>query len=151
MLNPNSAELAQRGDYSGLAQDLDTLIQTKKRNELMAEYEKHVGTTSNRPQLLLENTTESDIIKSFDIGKSVGASAKNYPVKLPDSNQRTKLAEGQTIEGKVFAGKGTNTEIRDRFRLEATYRIPTREWQKMSGNAYVVIDGKRKKAEIHWY
>ena len=43
-----------------------------------------------------------------------------YPVKLPDSNQHVKLATGQTINGVTFAGKGTDTEIRDRFRLEST-------------------------------
>ena len=61
------------------------------------------------------------------------------------------LAEGQTITGKVFAGKGTNIEIRDRFDLEVIYKHPANEIQKLYGNGYVVIKGKKKKAELHWY
>lgn len=99
----------------------------------------------------LEKNRKNGIIKSFNIGKTVGASAKNYPVKMPESKQHTKLAEGQNIEGTVFAGKGATREIRDRFRLESTYKHPASEWQKVSGIGVVVVDGKYKKAELHWY
>lgn len=99
----------------------------------------------------LEVSEKSDIIKSFNIGKSVGAASKNYPVKLADSKQHVKLAEGQHIEGAVFAGKGTKTAIRDRFRLESDYKIPADEWQKVSGNGYIILNGKKQKAELHWY
>lgn len=88
---------------------------------------------------------------TIQIGKSLGAKAKNYPVKLLDSNQRTKLVEGQSIKGTVFAGKGTGTEIRDRFRLEADYHIPADKWEKVSGEGYIVLNGKNRKAELHWY
>lgn len=99
----------------------------------------------------LEKSATGDIIKSFSVGKGLGAAAKNYPVKLLDSKQHVKLAEGQSIPGKVFAGKGTSTEIRDRFRLESDYKIPADEWQKVSGTGYIVLDGKKQKAELHWY
>ena len=102
-------------------------------------------------KIVVAKSNESDIIKSFEIGKSIGAASKNYPVKLPDSRQHTKLAEGQTIKGEAFAGKGTSREIRDRFRLEATYNIPADEWQKVSGKGYAVVNGKNVKAELHWY
>ena len=62
-----------------------------------------------------------------------------------------KLSEGQTVKGVVFAGKGTNSEIRDRFRLESDYHIPASEWKKVSGNGSVVINGKDVKVELHWY
>ena len=45
----------------------------------------------------------------------------------------------------------TNTEIRERFRLESTYNRPADEWKKVSGNGKVVVDGKEKSAELHWY
>lgn len=99
----------------------------------------------------LENTSESAKIKEITIHKGLGAAAKNYQVKLIDSKQHTKLAENQTIKGKTFAGKGAKTEIRERFRLESDYHIPAEEWEKVSGKGYVVIDGKRKYAELHWY
>ena len=151
LFTPDPMEPARRGDYSGLMQELETARQTKRLNEFLREYKKQTDSLSAPLQEKIESEGKDDIITSFQIGKSVGASAKNYPVKMPDSKQRVKFAEGQIVEGIAFAGKGTNTEIRDRFRLEATYKIPTREWQKMSGNACVVIDGKETKAEIHWY
>ena len=99
----------------------------------------------------LEKSTKSGIIKTVNIGRSVGASAKNYPVKLVESKQHVKLAEGQQIKGKVFAGKGTKVAIKDRFRLEADYKIAADKWQKVSGNAYIILKGKKQKAELHWY
>jgi hypothetical protein len=99
----------------------------------------------------IDKDKEIGIIKSFNVGKSVGASAKNYPVKMPESKQHVKLAEGQKVEGMAFAGKGTDKEIRDRFRLESTHGHPASEWQKVSGKGFVIVDGKKKKAELHWY
>ncbi len=96
----------------------------------------------------VESSGKSSTIK---IHKSLGAAAKNYQVKLAEGNDHTKLAENQKIEGKVFAGKGTKTEIRDRFRLESYYHIPADEWEKVSGKGYVILDGKRVLAELHWY
>lgn len=96
----------------------------------------------------LEKSEQGGIIK---VQKSLGAAAKNYKVKLADSNEHTKLAENQEINGKTFAGRGTNTEIRDRFRLESDYHIPANEWEKVSGNGYVLVNGKRVLAELHWY
>jgi uncharacterized protein with gpF-like domain len=107
--------------------------------------------SSEKSNKTIENSEKSDIIKSFEVGKSLGAAAKKYPVKLPESKQHTKLTEGQKIEGKAFAGKGTGKELRDRFRLESTYHIPASEWQKVSGKGYVIVGGKNKKAELHWY
>lgn len=62
-----------------------------------------------------------------------------------------KLSENQEITGHTFAGKGTKKEIRERFRLESDYKIPADEWQKISGNGTVIVDGKQRKVELHWY
>jgi hypothetical protein len=99
----------------------------------------------------LTNASESDKIKTFEIGRNVGAAAKNYPVRMPGSRQHVKLAEGQTIKGKVFAGKGTNVAIRDKRKLEAIYNVPADEIQKVSGKGFVIIDGKKVEVELHWY
>lgn len=99
-------------------------------------------------------TKEIDKIEKESIirtHRSLGAEGRNYPVKLPDSNGHTKFAEGQEIRGTTFAGKGTDTELRDRFRLEATYHIPADSWEKVSGKAKVIVDGKERLAEVHWY
>lgn len=98
--------------------------------------------------LLTKKDTKSSII---EVNRSVGAAAKNYSVKLVESRQHTKLAPDQKIIGKPFAGKDTKAEIREKFRLESDYNIPADEWQKMSGKGYVILNGKRVKAELHWY
>ena len=89
--------------------------------------------------------------KVLTIHKSLGATAKNYPVRLPGSKQRAKLAEGQKIEGHTFAGKGTNVEIRDKYALENIYNRPADSFEKVQGRASVIIKGKPKKAILHWY
>lgn len=125
--------LQDRAAYFGLDK-------TKSFEEFKGKYLKTV-----------EKDEKYGIIKSFNIGKSLGAASKNYPVKMPESRQHIKLAEGQKVEGTAFAGKGTAKEIRDRFRLESDYKHPASEWQKVSGKGFVVVDGKNRKAELHWY
>ena len=107
----------------------------------------------NNAKPVLTNNVNNDTmgVSEIQIHKSLGASAKNYPVKLPGSNQHAKLAEGQKIEGKTFAGKGTGDEIKERYRLESDYKIPNDEWEKVSGDGVVVVKGKNRKAELHWY
>jgi len=97
-------------------------------------------------------SAESGIIKSdIIIPRSVGAAGRNYPVQLPNGNH-AKLVEGTKItKVKAFAGKGTNTPIRDAVFLENDYGIPAEEWQKVRGNAYVIVDGQKRLAEVHWY
>jgi SPP1 gp7 family putative phage head morphogenesis protein len=97
---------------------------------------------------LTNKGTKNSII---EVNRSVGAAGKNYSVKLAEGRQHTKLAPDQKIIGKPFAGKGTESEIREKFRLEADYNIPADKWQKMSGKGYVMLEGKRIKAELHWY
>ena len=139
-------------------EELEERYSTKNFEKLLGkmsdrEYKHFMDLQSKSPvynKNVLTNTVKDDII-TLKIHKSLGAAAKNYPVKLPGSSQHVKLAEGQTLKGKVFAGKGSDVEIRERFRLESTYNLPAEEWQKVSGNGIVVVDGKEKKAEIHWY
>lgn len=119
-------------------------------NKWLDDYEKKHSSNGNKIKTrikAIEKIENNDII----INKSVGAATRNYPVKLPDSKQHTKLAENQQIKGKTFAGKGTKTEIRDRFRLEREYHIKARKWEKVSGKGYVVVEGKPVLAELHWY
>lgn len=100
---------------------------------------------------VLQKDGDGGKIKMLKVLKGLGAAAKNYPVKLADSNQHARLAKNQTIKGKTFAGKGTSVEIRERFRLESDYSVPAEEWEKVSGKGYLIVNGKRRYAELHWY
>ena len=90
---------------------------------------------------------ESEIL----VIKSLSASGKNYPVRLPDGRNHAKLAPGQTIKGKIFAGKGTDTEIRVKHWLASTFNIPANEFAKASGNGIIIENGKERLVELHWY
>lgn len=120
-------------------------VEEKEKIEERKKISEKLGKTKTKP---IENVGKSSKIKIY---KSLGASGKNYSVKLPDSKQHTKLVGGQEIHGKTFAGKGTTTEIRERFRLESTYKIPADKWQKVGGKGKVIVDGKQVNAELHWY
>ena len=110
---------------------------------------------ANSLKKVLDKSGKGGIIKAeISIGKSLSASAKNYPVRLPDSKQRVKLAEGQDIHGKVFAGYGTSHEIRDRYKIAAKHHIPFEEahkLQKASGKGYIINHGLKIYSELHWY
>ncbi len=100
----------------------------------------------------VDNSGKSGIIKENEvIGRSVGASAKNYPVRLPDGNH-AKFAEGTEITKiKVFAGNGTDMPIRNAVFLENDYGKPADIWQKVRGEGVVIFEGQKRIAEIHWY
>lgn len=95
-------------------------------------------------------------IKYDDIifGKSLGAAAKNYPVKASgNSRQHFKFAEGTNITDVVLImGKGTNKPLADKYRIAIRNGIKNPDdIQKMSGNGVVVDNGVNRPAEIHWY
>ena len=97
---------------------------------------------------IVANNQKRDII---NIGKAVGAMAKNYDVKLPDGTI-SKLTEGTTITDiEVFAGKGTNTELRVKYHLVDNYGGKADDWQHVKGRGFVdTIEGS-KKAMLHWF
>lgn len=121
---------------------------SRQVNQILQEKYASVQLNKN----VLDKFEQGGIIKTDEvIGRSVGASAKNYPVKLPDGNH-AKFAEGSTITKiKVFAGNGTNVPIRDAIYLESNYGIPAEKWQKVRGEGIIIENGKKRTVEIHWY
>ena len=99
------------------------------------------------------NSEKSGIIKKKDIeiGKSVVAMAKNYDVLLPDGTY-SKLTEGTAITDiEVFAGKGTNKELRVREYLAKNYGGKAENWQHTKGRGFVDYNGESRKAVLHWF
>ena len=108
------------------------------------------GTSQEKALEKVGKSSTMKLDKKIPVVKSLSAAGKNYPVKLPDSRQHTKLVEGQTIHGKTFAGKNTDTEIRERYRLESLYKKPADEREKVSGKGKIIVAGKERLAELHW-
>ena len=100
---------------------------------------------------LTSGGTSGKIKENIFIGRSVGASGKNYPVKLPDGGYG-KFAEGSSITKiKVFAGYGTGSPIRNEIFIKSAHKINCKQLQKVRGEAVIIADKQRRKAEIHWY
>lgn len=102
----------------------------------------------------LEKSTESGIMSlpDIEIGKSVGAKAKNYDIRLPN-NEIVHLSEGTRITNvQVIAGKGRNRKIDMVAVLIDRYPgTKETEWQKVKGIGYIDYQGEDYKAVLHWY
>lgn len=102
----------------------------------------------------LEKSTESGIMSlpDIEIGKSVGAKAKNYDIRLPN-NEIVHLSEGTRITNvQVIAGKGRNRKIDMVSVLIDRYPgTKETEWQKVKGIGYIDYQGENYKAVLHWY
>lgn len=132
--------LKERAEYFGLDK-------TKNFDDFKEKYLKAV-----------ENTGKSDIIESQNkepdivIGRSLGAKAKNYDIKLPNK-EIVHLTEGTRVTNvQVIAGKGRNREIDIAPLLIDRYpETDENEWQKKKGIGFVDYDGESYKANLHWY
>lgn len=87
------------------------------------------------------------------IGRSVGAASKNYPVKAPDSKQHYKFAEGTSITKiKIIMGNGTNKPLSNKYKIALKCNIDNPDAiQKLRGEGFVMVEGKKRRTELHWY
>ena len=102
----------------------------------------------------VENLPKSGIIDLPDIqiGRSLGAKAKNYNIELPNK-EIVHLTEGTRITNvQVIAGKGRDRQIDIVDSLLIRYP-GTKEWEwtKVKGIGYIDYDGESYRANLHWY
>lgn len=107
------------------------------------------GTYSGNAQNSVDYSLENGII---NIGRSLGAKAKNYDVKLP-SREIVHLTEGTSVTHvNIIAGKGRNRKIDIvNVLLDRYPGTQESEWVKAKGVGYIDYDGESYKAELHWY
>ena len=102
----------------------------------------------------LANSENGGTIKAEDffVGRSLGAKAKNYDIKLPNG-ERVRLAEGTRVTNvQVIAGKGRNREIDIvPLLLNAYPGTVEHEWKKVKGVGYIDYHGENYKVNLHWY
>lgn len=77
-------------------------------------------------------------------------SGKNYPVRFVGADH-VKFDAEMIDKVTVIAGKGVKAPIRESARLEGYYQQPKNRWEKLSGESYILVKGRRLKVEIHWY
>lgn len=96
---------------------------------------------------------ESGIIKLDDIviGRSVGAKASNYSAMDLDTGEYFKFVEGTKIQNpEVFAGKGTNKELKIAEKYANKYGGAPEDWQHVKGYGVLETEDGDRKAEVHW-
>ena len=114
------------------------------------ENESGFGKNSNKP---LQTDDENDklLLPDIQVGKSLGAAAKNYEILLPNG-EYTKLTEDTKITNiEVMAGSGKNRQIDIIDKLLDDYGGSTDKWQYVKGIGYVDYKGESYKAELHWF
>lgn len=120
---------------------------TPQKNR-MRVYGKGSSVEAHRKISVVDKNKNGGIIS---IGRSVGAMAKNYDVRLPDGTI-SKLTEGTDIvDIEVFAGKGTNTNLRVKNKLVENYGGTADNWQHTKGRGFVDTPDGSKKAMLHWF
>lgn len=101
----------------------------------------------------LEKSTKSGIMSlpDIEIGKSIGAKAKNYDIMDLSTGEMFHFAEGTKIQNvKVFAGKGTNIVFKRASFYAERYGGKPEDWQHAKGFGVLSTADGDREAEIHW-
>lgn len=151
--------LKQRAEYFGLDKE-DSFEDFKKKYVKASEqFEIEVDLADLKKKNAVEKAagavkrglTKSSSDDIIEVGKSVGAKAKNYDIELPNK-EIVHLTEGTRITNiETIAGKGRNRKIDEVALLIEKYGGSESEWQKKKGLGYVDFDGESYLAELHWY
>ena len=105
------------------------------------------------PEGSIDKLGESGIIKleDIEIGKSLGAKAKNYDVMDLQTGEHFSFVEGTKLQNvEAFAGKGTKTVFRKADKYAERYGGTAEDWQHCKGNGVIDYYGEERKAEVHW-
>ena len=137
--DPNAPRASKLGDLS--------YEEWKAGKEVKAtnKWGTYIGNAQNSVDYSLENGI-------INIGRSLGAKAKNYDVKLPN-REIVHLTEGTSVTHvNIIAGKGRNRKIDIvNVLLDRYPGTQESEWVKAKGVGYIDYDGESYKAELHWY
>ena len=101
----------------------------------------------------LTNSSDNDIIKleDIEIGRSVGAKAKNYDVLDLQTREVFNFSYGTKIQNvEVFAGKGSKNEFRTADKYAQRYGGDAKDWQHVKGIGVLDYYGEDRRAEVHW-
>lgn len=111
------------------------------------------GSASNNSEKQLTSGANSDTIKlkDIEIGRSLGAKAKNYDVMDLATGEVFQFSEGTKIQNaEVFAGKGSKVEFRNADKYAQRYGGQPKDWQHVKGYGTLDYYGEDRNAEVHW-
>lgn len=106
-----------------------------------------------KEQKTVANSAQSGTIRLPDIqiGRSIGAKAKNYDIMDLSTGEMFQFVEGTRIQNvEVFAGKGSSNVYRNAYKYANRYGGKIEDWQHVKGVAWLTTDDGDRQAEIHW-
>lgn len=121
-------------------------LTAEQARELEAKHQLEVLTGGQKPAIIK--------LQDIEIGRSVGAKAKNYDIIDPQTGEIFHLAEGSRItNAQVFAGKGTHSPLHEGVAegLTEQYGGSADEWRHAKGHGIIDYYGEEIGAEIHWF
>lgn len=127
--------LQERAEFFGIDK-------TKNLEEFRKKYLKAV-----------ENLPKSGIIELPDIqiGRSLGAKAKNYDILDLATGEMYHFVEGSKIQNvQVFAGKGSSTAYRNAEKYASRYGGKAEDWQHCKGFGWIETEDGDMRVEVHW-
>ena len=120
-----------------------TVLTAAQAAEIEAKHQLSYLTGGQKPAIIR--------IEDIQIGRSVGAKAKNYDIMDLSTGEIFHLVEGSRLQDvQVFAGKGTRTEFRDAAKYAERYGGSPDDWQHAKGIGMVDFYGEEIMAELHW-
>ena len=90
-------------------------------------------------------------LPDIEIGRSVGAKAKNYDIMDLETGEHFSLAEGTSLRNvQVFAGKGVKKPYEKAWKYAKKFGGRVEDWQHAKGIGTVDFYGEYRDAELHW-
>ena len=93
-------------------------------------------------------------LNDIEIGRSIGAKAKNYVVVDKSTGEEYYFIEGSRLQNaQVFAGKGGVKPLREEVAqgLAAEFGGKPEDWQHCKAQGWLDVNGEQIKAEVHWF
>ena len=93
-------------------------------------------------------------LKDIEMGRSIGAKAKNYVVVDKSTGEEYYFIEGTRLQNaQVFAGKGGVKPLREEVAqgLAAEFGGKPEDWQHCKAQGWLDVNGEQIKAEVHWF
>lgn len=119
------------------------VLTAEQARELEAKHQPEVLTKGSKPAIIK--------LPDIEIGRSVGAKAKNYDIMDLETGEHFSLAKGTSLRNvQVFAGKGVKKPYAKAWKYAKKFGGRVEDWQHAKGIGTVDFYGEYRDAELHW-
>ena len=155
---PNTNQTVKFGEFSIDKQDQNGIMETRRNdgsNYTKDEHGRFTGSTSSGGGGSSSGGGSGTLkLDDIQIGRSVGAKAKNYDILDPQSGEYFHFVEGTRIQdAQAFAGKGCKKPLNHEVSHGLAEQIGGKpeNWQHCKGFGVIDYYGEHREAEVHWF